>query len=111
MVSLRCKLLVQGELEKIGLNYTSINLGMVELFEDISPKQRALLKKYLLKSGLEFTNDKKAILIERIKNVVISIVLMTYALSIYSSISTVIKLTPLSISCALIAIANFLILL
>jgi AraC-like DNA-binding protein len=70
MVSLRCKMMVKEELKKLGLNYVVIDLGMVEIFEDITEKQREQLSENLLKSGLELLENKKSILIEKIKNVI-----------------------------------------
>lgn len=70
MVSLRCKMMVKEELQKLGLHYVIVDLGMVEILEDITLEQRAQLKTNLLKSGLELLDDKKAILIEKIKNVI-----------------------------------------
>ena len=74
MVSLRCKLMVKEELKKLNLSYTTVDLGTVEILQDITPDQRRLLKKNLLKIGLELLDDKKSILIERIKNVVIELI-------------------------------------
>lgn len=70
MVSLRCKMMVKEELKKLGLNYVIVDLGMVEILEDITEKQHEELKYNLLKSGLELLDDKKSILIEKIKNVI-----------------------------------------
>src|SRR5215211_5089493 len=70
MVSLRCKMMVASELEKLGIQPKAIDLGMVELQEAISPGLREQLKKNLLLSGLELLDDKKSILIEKIKNVI-----------------------------------------
>jgi len=74
MVSLRCKLMVKHELEKLKIKYVAIDLGVVEILEDITCEQREQLKKNLLKSGLELLDDKKSILIERIKNVVVEMI-------------------------------------
>lgn len=74
MVSLRCKMLVKEELEKQGLRYSDIDLGMVELTEVYSESQLLELKTTLLQSGLEVLDDKKAILIERIKTVIIEMI-------------------------------------
>ena len=74
MVSMRCKMLVQEELDKMGLHAAIIDLGMVEILEDISQKQREQLKDNLLKSGLELMGDEKSILIEKIKNVIIEMI-------------------------------------
>lgn len=70
MVSLRCKLLVKEELKKIGLNWVSVDLGVAEIYENISDEQRDTLRRDLAKSGLELLDDSKSILIERIKNVI-----------------------------------------
>lgn len=74
MVSLRCKLLVQEELKKLGLKYVLVDLGVVEILEDISDLKREQFKVNLLKSGLELMDDKKSILIEKIKNVIIEMI-------------------------------------
>ena len=70
MVSLRCKMMVKQELTRLGIKYMVLDLGMVELLENITDKQRNQLKTNLLKSGLELMDDKKSILIEKIKNVI-----------------------------------------
>jgi AraC-like DNA-binding protein len=70
MVSLRCKMMVKEELAKLGLQYVALDLGMVEILEDITEEQRLKLKVNLLRSGLELLDDKKNILIEKIKNVI-----------------------------------------
>lgn len=74
MVSLRCKMMVREELKKLGLRYVVVDLGMVEILEDITAEQRALLKIALLKSGLELMDDPRTILIERIKNVIVGMI-------------------------------------
>lgn len=70
MVSLRCKMMVKEELKKLGLRYVVVDLGAIEIMEDITDEQREELRANLLKSGLELLDDKKSILIEKIKNVV-----------------------------------------
>lgn len=74
MVSLRCKLMVQQELEILGLHHTSIELGMIEIRETLNEEQKLLLKNNLAVSGLELLDDKKNILIDKIKNVIIEMV-------------------------------------
>jgi AraC-like DNA-binding protein len=74
MVSLRCKLLVKAELRKLGILHSMVDLGVVELEEEISKGKRDQLKENLLKSGLELLDNKQSILIERIKNVVIEMI-------------------------------------
>jgi AraC-like DNA-binding protein len=63
-------MMVKEELKKLGLKYVVVDLGTVEILEDITKKQREQLKKNLLKSGLELLDNKKSILIEKIKNVI-----------------------------------------
>ena len=53
MVSIRCKMVVKAALEKLGLHYVILSLGIVEVLEDISTKKRELLKKELSEFGLE----------------------------------------------------------
>ena len=74
MVSLRCKLMVKEELKQLGLHYVVLDLGMVDVLEEITEQQREQLKINLLKSGLELMDDKKSILIDKIKNVIIEMI-------------------------------------
>ncbi|MFO8022802.1 MAG: helix-turn-helix domain-containing protein [Perlabentimonas sp.] len=74
MVSLRCKLMVKEELKKLGIEYLVIDLGVVEILEDITQEQRDLLKVNLQKTGLELLDDKRSILIERIKSVIVEMI-------------------------------------
>lgn len=74
MVSLRCKLKVLEELKKLGLTSTVIDLGMVDLPEDITDEQRQQLKQNLSGSGLELLDDQQSILIEKIRNVIIDMI-------------------------------------
>ena len=71
MVSQRCKMLVKEELKALGLHYMAVDLGIVEILENITQEQHDKLKIELSKSGLELLDDKKAILIDKIKNVII----------------------------------------
>jgi AraC-like DNA-binding protein len=74
MVCTRCKMVVQDELMKLGLKYTAVDLGQVEMMGPISTVQREQLNIALLKSGLELMDDKRSRLIEKIKNVVVQLV-------------------------------------
>ena len=70
MVSLRCKMLVKQELKNLGIHYSSVDLGLVEIIGEITEDKRNKLKAALLKSGLELMDDKKSILIEKIKIII-----------------------------------------
>jgi len=67
-------MVVKSELDKLGLHYGVVDLGEVQIRESITAEQRAQLKTALLKSGLELMDDKKAILIEKIINVIIEMI-------------------------------------
>ncbi len=74
MVSNRCKMLVKESLKDLGLHFIVVELGVVEIMETLSTPQLEALKDVLHESGLELMDDKRAMLIERIKNVVIEMV-------------------------------------
>ena len=74
MVSIRCKMMVKSELEKLGLHYLTVDFGEVELEKAITIPQREQLREALAMSGLELMDDKKAILIEKIKSVIVEMV-------------------------------------
>lgn|SRR5690554_2577479 len=77
MVSHRCKMMVKEELKKLGIWYVVVDLGVIEILEDITAKQQEQLKINLMKSGLELLDDKRAILVESIKNLITNIVYNT----------------------------------
>ncbi|SRR5579871_683633 len=74
MVSIRCKMLVKAELDKLGIHYKTVELGEAEIEENISAAQWNELNAALKKSGIELIDDKKSILIEKIKAVIIELV-------------------------------------
>ncbi|NVN94062.1 MAG: helix-turn-helix transcriptional regulator [Bacteroidetes bacterium] len=74
MVSNRCKLAVKEELKKLGLHFILVDLGEAEVMETLTMEQRELLKTALLTSGLELMDDKRAVLIEKIKNAIVEMV-------------------------------------
>lgn len=74
MVSLRCKNLVRQELMKLGLKHAVVELGTVEILSSFSNVQRERLRANLLRSGLELLDDKKSILVDKIKNVIIEMI-------------------------------------
>jgi len=73
-VSNRCKMAVKAALKKLGLHFIVVDLGEVEIMETLSAEQRGLLINALHNSGLELMDDKRAILIEKIKNAIIEMV-------------------------------------
>src|SRR5665213_2614802 len=73
MVSQRCKMFVKDELNKLGLHFIVVDLGEVDIMEEITDEQREELNTALLVQGLELMDDKKAILIEKIKNAIVTV--------------------------------------
>jgi hypothetical protein len=71
MVSIRCKLVVKSQLERLGINYRTVDLGEVEVIGNLNTEQLDLFGERLLDFGLELLDDKKGMLIEKIKKVVI----------------------------------------
>jgi AraC-like DNA-binding protein len=67
-------MIVKSELEAHDIIHKVVELGEVELVNEITPAKRNLLKKDLLKYGLELMDDKRSMLIEKIKTVVIEMI-------------------------------------
>lgn len=74
MVCIRCKLAVKNELEKLGLHHTRVELGETEILEDLSAELRYKLSDSLNKIGLELIEDKKSILVEKVKTTIIDLI-------------------------------------
>ena len=74
MVSIRCKMLVKSELERLDVPYKTVELGEIELEENISNQKRDELREALLRSGLVLMEDKKSILVEKIKTIIIEMI-------------------------------------
>lgn len=74
MVSVRCKIVVKEELNKLGIQFAIVDIGEVNLMEDITPEQKEEFRAALLTSGLELMEDKKSVLIEKVKNIIIDMV-------------------------------------
>ena len=74
MVSIRCQMVVKSELEKLGIHAVTVELGEAEIMEEITPEQLALLNTALAETGLELLKDKKKILVEKIKVIIIDLV-------------------------------------
>jgi AraC-like DNA-binding protein len=74
MVSLRCKLAVKDVLRQLGLHFIVVELGEVDVMEELTAAQRQQIADSLLPYGLELMSDKKNMLIEKIKNTIIEMV-------------------------------------
>ena len=67
-------MVVKEELKKLGLHFILVDLGVVDIMENLTIEQHVQIKAALLRSGLELMDDKKSVLIERIRNIIIEMV-------------------------------------
>jgi AraC-like DNA-binding protein len=74
MLSNRCKLVVKEELKKLGLHYIVVELGEIEVMEQLTAPQLELLRTGLREAGFELMDDKRSVLIEKIKSTIIQLV-------------------------------------
>jgi len=75
MVCDRCKMVVKTELEQLQLHPVNVSLGEVDLLEEaVSPEQSAAIAARFQTLGFELIDDRKSRIIEKIKNVVVSMV-------------------------------------
>lgn len=74
MVCSRCKMVVKSELEKLGLNLFSVELGEVETTEIITDTQKKEISEHLKLFGFELIDDKKSRIIDKIKTLIIELV-------------------------------------
>ena len=74
MVCNRCKMVLQAQLESTGLHLLTINLGEVDIEENLSKEQLIMLGNTLKSVGFELIDNKKKQTIEKIKNIIITLV-------------------------------------
>lgn len=74
MVSQRCKTAVKEVLKDMGLHFVFVDLGAVETMEELSTEQFKQLKSILLELGLELMEDKKAELVQRVKQLILDMI-------------------------------------
>lgn len=74
MVCSRCKMMVKSELEKLGLNPVSVELGEVEIREDDIENIKPEVLHKLQSLGFDLIDDKKSKAIEKVKNLIIDLV-------------------------------------
>jgi AraC-like DNA-binding protein len=70
MVCNRCKTTIKNELDKLVIPYISVEIGEVIIKKKLTPVQHQLLLVALGKSGFELINNKKNILIEKLKKAI-----------------------------------------
>lgn len=74
MVCNRCIMMVQHEIEKLGLTIKNIILGEVTFEKELSIDEKKTLETSLISLGFEVIDDRKSRNIEKIKNVIIDLV-------------------------------------
>ena len=74
MVCNRCILVVQNELDKLGIVANNRKLGEITLEKDLTTAEREALENVLDPLGFQVIDDKKSRMIEKIKNVIIDLV-------------------------------------
>ena len=74
MISNPCKMFVKQELTKLGISYNSVELGEVDVSEKLSYNQKELLKNSLKSYGLEVVDDRRTVLVEKIKAIIVDLV-------------------------------------
>jgi len=67
-------MVVKEELRKLGLHYIIVDMGVVDIMENLTRDQHEQIRTALLRTGLELMEDKKAVLIEKIKDAIYEIV-------------------------------------
>jgi len=74
MVCIRCQMVVKAELEKLGLQFVYVKIGEADIIGDVLPEQLMQLKVDLKKAGLVLMDDKRSVLVEKIKSAIIELV-------------------------------------
>ncbi|MGM8360428.1 helix-turn-helix domain-containing protein [Flavobacterium sp. ARAG 55.4] len=74
MVCSRCEMAVKTVFEKIEIPILSMQLGQVEISKELSETQKHLLSEDLKDLGFELLDDKISKTIERIKNLIVTLV-------------------------------------
>ncbi len=74
MVCIRCQMVVKSELEKLGMTCGEVKIGEANIIGNIPEDTLQQLDMELRKSGLQLMDDKKSILVEKIKTAIIELV-------------------------------------
>ena len=74
MVCSRCIMAVESELEKFGLHPISVELGIVEISQNLDKEQEQKLNSKLVNLGFEIIDDRKSRVVEKVKNLITDLV-------------------------------------
>ncbi len=69
-----CKAILQEQLEKLDIKYQLLDLGQIEIGDDVSEEGLTELQDSLKKYGIQIINNPKGQLIQKIKDAIIEIV-------------------------------------
>ena len=64
-------MVVKSELESLGVHFVNVKIGEAEIFENITSEQKDILNSALKRSGLELLDDKKSMLVEKVRNAIV----------------------------------------
>jgi AraC-like DNA-binding protein len=67
-------MMVKAELENLGLQYIDVKIGEANIIENLNQEQLIKLDNALRKSGLQLMDNKRSILVEKIKTIIIELV-------------------------------------
>lgn len=67
-------MVVRQELEKMNLTPVHIQLGEVELMEELSDLQINHLRDQLAGKGFELLDDRKTMIVEKVKNIIVEVI-------------------------------------
>lgn len=74
MVCNRCIMVVESELKKLGINYTSVSLGEVQLTKPLDEGSKDEFKKAIEPLGFSLIDNRRGQLIEQVKNTIIDLI-------------------------------------
>lgn len=73
-INIACKIIVQEQLESLGIAYELMEFGEIELSDSITDEQFGNLQANLNRYGIEIINNQKSQLVQRIKDTIIEMI-------------------------------------
>lgn len=74
MASIRSIMFVKSVLDTIGIRYRAVDIGEIDIFHVLNSDQYLQLRKALLMKGFELIDDKRIVLVERIKSIIVEMI-------------------------------------
>lgn len=69
-----CRAILKEQFEQAGVDYEMLNIGEVEIKENLNDSKMNKLRENLAKFGIEVIDDQKSQLIQKIKNTIIEMI-------------------------------------